>query len=65
MLLRILYQKDHKRKPVRLGDFYLFRDPQASIPTSWCDQCGCEIFEKGTVMCPQCRKLKGVKEFYE
>lgn len=57
----IIYQKDHKRKPIRFGPAPLFQDMQASFPAGWCSQCGSEVFDIGSSMCIRCRKTKGEK----
>lgn len=61
MLTLMIYQKDHKRRPIRLGSVPLFHDTQAGFPAGWCYQCGGEVFEIGQSMCIRCRKMKGEK----
>lgn len=57
----IIYQKDHKRRPIRFGPAPLFHDTQADFPAGWCSQCGGEVFEMGRSRCIRCRKTKGEK----
>lgn len=59
MLHLIIYCKDHKRRPARLGAYPLFGDVQARIPRGWCPVCGSEVFEAGQLWCIRCRKMKG------
>lgn len=61
MLTRILYCKDHHRRPIRLGICPCFQDVQAQIPLAWCSVCGSEIFESGQQQCIRCRVTKGAK----
>lgn len=62
MLTLIIYQKNHKRRPLRLGAAPLFMDTQADYPAGWCANCGSEVFESGRSVCSRCRKTKGEKE---
>ena len=59
MLTLIIYQKSHRRKPIRLGYAPLFRDTQADVPSGWCIQCGSEVFDHDRFQCPRCRETKG------
>ena len=59
MLTLMIYSKDHKRKPVRIGPYPFFRDTQAQIPLAWCSICGSEVFEYGQHRCIHCRQRKG------
>lgn len=55
----IIYCKNHRRRPIRLGYTPVFRDVQGDIPAGWCSNCGCEVFEQGEDRCKQCRNVKG------
>lgn len=59
MLTLMIYCKDHKRRPVRLGPYPYFRDTQAQIPPAWCSLCGSEVFDAGQHRCIHCRNAKG------
>ena len=61
MLTLLIYCKDHKRRPIRLGAQPVFRDIQGQIPYGWCPDCGREVFEPDQERCVECRSAKGAK----
>ena len=62
MLSLIVYQKDHRRRPIRFAVSQLWQDPQAVLPIGWCYQCGGEIFESGRSQCIRTRDALLIKE---
>ena len=58
-MARVIYCKEQKRRPIRLGSLPSMRDIQADIPPGWCEVCGCEVFEAGRYRCPWCSDRKG------
>ena len=58
----IVYCKDHRRRPIRIGFTSMLRDTQADIPLSWCSICGSEVFEYGKDRCIRCHRTKGARE---
>ena len=59
-MVRILYLKSHRRRPVLLSGSGFLQDRQALPPAAWCPVCGGEVYEEDRCYCQQCRKERNV-----
>ena len=53
--MSVIYLRSRKRRPVWIGPRRPMEDTQGQIPYGWCEKCGMECYQRGQVLCPECK----------